>query len=131
MAQLRQERVISRLHHIPFDYLVRPYNLFVPRILSLFATVISLCIVLYYLNRVAVMIQTGPTIYVCCSNCIPYRHAYLSIYLIGHKQAISFITFQYLSHIHEWLLLLYMHMKYSLSIILIFIKSTFTYLLSS
>ena len=27
MAQLNQERVKSRLHHIPFDYLVRPYNL--------------------------------------------------------------------------------------------------------
>ena len=99
MAQLRQERVRSRLHHIPFDYLVRPYNLFVSRILSLFVTVISLCIVLYDLNRVAVMIQTGPTIYVCCSNCIPYRHAYLSIYLVGHKQAISFITFSiYIPH---------------------------------
>ena len=27
MAQLRQERVRSRLHHISFDYPVRPYNL--------------------------------------------------------------------------------------------------------
>ena len=27
MAQLRQERVISRLHHIPFDYHVRLYSL--------------------------------------------------------------------------------------------------------
>ena len=27
MAQLHQERVRSRLHHIPFDYLVRPYSL--------------------------------------------------------------------------------------------------------
>ena len=27
MAQLRQERVRSRLHHIPFDYSVRPYSL--------------------------------------------------------------------------------------------------------
>ena len=27
MAQLRQERVRSRLHRIPFDYLLRPYSL--------------------------------------------------------------------------------------------------------
>ena len=27
MAQLCQERVISQLHHIPFDYSVRPYSL--------------------------------------------------------------------------------------------------------
>ena len=27
MAQLRQERVRSRLHHIPFDYPLRPYSL--------------------------------------------------------------------------------------------------------
>ena len=27
MAQLRQERVRSRLHHIPFDYPLCPYNL--------------------------------------------------------------------------------------------------------
>ena len=30
IAQLRQERVRSRLHHISFDYLVHPYSLFVP-----------------------------------------------------------------------------------------------------
>ena len=27
MAQLRRERVISRLHHIPFYYTLRPYSL--------------------------------------------------------------------------------------------------------
>ena len=27
MEQLRQERVRSRLHHIPFDYPLRPYSL--------------------------------------------------------------------------------------------------------
>ena len=27
MAQLRQKKVKSRLHHIPFDYHVRPYSL--------------------------------------------------------------------------------------------------------
>ena len=27
MAQLRMERVRSRLHHIPFDYPLRPYSL--------------------------------------------------------------------------------------------------------
>ena len=27
MEQLRQERVRSRLHHIPFDYLIHPYSL--------------------------------------------------------------------------------------------------------
>ena len=100
MAQLRQERVISRLHHIPFDYLVRPYNLVVPRILSLYATVISICIVLYYLNRVTVMTQTGPTIYVCCSNCIHNRHDHLSIYLVISRQSVL-LRFQYIYHIHE------------------------------
>ena len=100
MAQLRQERVRSRLHHIPFDYLVRPYSLFVLRVLSLYATVISICIVLYDLNGVTVMTQTGPTISVCCCNRIPNKHVHLSIYLVISRQSVL-LRFQYISHIHE------------------------------
>ena len=48
-----------------------------PRVLSLYTTVISICIVLYDPNGIAVMTQTGPTIYVCCSKCIPNRHAHI------------------------------------------------------
>ena len=47
-------------------------------VLSLYATVISICTILYDPNGLAVMTQTGPTISVCCSNCIPIRHAHLS-----------------------------------------------------
>ena len=54
IAKLRQERARSQLHHISFDYLVHPYSLFVPRVLSLYAAVISICIVLYDLNGVAI-----------------------------------------------------------------------------
>ena len=39
-----------------------------PKILSLYAIMISICIVLYDPNGVAVMTQTGSTIFVCCSN---------------------------------------------------------------
>ena len=39
-----------------------------PRVLSLYATVISICIVLYDPNGVTVMTQMGPTISVYCSN---------------------------------------------------------------
>ena len=59
-----------------------------PRVLSLYATVISICIVLYDPNRVAVITQTGPTISVYYSNCIPNRHAHLSIYLVINKQLV-------------------------------------------
>ena len=38
------------------------------RVLSLYAIVISICIVLYDPNRVAVMTSTRPTISVCCIN---------------------------------------------------------------
>ena len=98
--------------------------------ISLYATVISICIILYDSNRVTVMTQTGRTISVCCSNCIPNRHVHLSIYLVISRQSVL-LRFQYISRIHEKLLLSCMHMRYSLSIIFIFIKSTFTYLLSS
>ena len=40
------------------------------RVLSLYATVISICTVLYDPNRVTIMTQTWSTISVCCSNCI-------------------------------------------------------------
>ena len=56
------------------------------RVLSLYATMISICIVLYDPNELAVMTQMGATIFVCCSNCIPNRHAHLSIYLIISRQ---------------------------------------------
>ena len=51
-----------------------------PRVLSLYVTVISICTVL--------MTQTGLTIFVCCSNCIPNRHAHLSIYLVISRQSV-------------------------------------------
>ena len=57
-----------------------------PRVLSFYATVISICTVLYDPNEVAVMTQTGPTISVCYSNCIPNRHVHLSIYLVISRQ---------------------------------------------
>ena len=71
-----------------------------PRVLSLYAIVISICIVLYDPNGVAVMTQTGPTISVCYSKCIPNRHVHLSIYLVISRQSIL-LRFQYISHIHE------------------------------
>ena len=57
-----------------------------PRVLSLYATMISICILLYDPNREAIMTKTGPTIFVCCSNCIPNRHAHLSLYLVISRQ---------------------------------------------
>ena len=39
-----------------------------PMVLSQYATVISIYIVLYNPKGVAIMTQTGPTISVCCSN---------------------------------------------------------------
>ena len=59
-----------------------------PRVLSLYATVISICTVLYDPNEVAVMTQTGLTIFLCCNNCIPNRHAHLSIYLVISRQSV-------------------------------------------
>ena len=70
------------------------------RVLSLYATMISIYTVLYDLNGVTVMTQSGPTISVCCSNCIPNKHVHLSIYLFISKQSIL-LRFQYISHIHE------------------------------
>ena len=57
-----------------------------PRVISLYVTVISICTVLYDPNGVAVMTQTGPTISICCSNCISNRHVHLSIYLVISRQ---------------------------------------------
>ena len=39
-----------------------------PRVLSLYATVISICTILYDPNGVVIMTQTGLTISVCCNN---------------------------------------------------------------
>ena len=69
-------------------------------VLSLYVTVISIYTILYDPNGVAVMTQTGPTISVCCNNCILIRHAHLSIYLVISKQSVL-LRFQYISHIHE------------------------------
>ena len=70
------------------------------RVLSLYVTVIFICNVLYDPNGVAVMAQTGPTMFVCYNNYIPNRYAHLSIYLVISRQSIL-IRFQYISHIHE------------------------------
>ena len=59
-----------------------------PRILLLYVIGISIYTVLCDLNGVAIMIQTGPTISVSCSNCIPNRHAHLSIYMNISRQSI-------------------------------------------
>ena len=59
-----------------------------PRLLSLYATVISICIILNDPNGVAVMTQTKPTIFVSCSNCIPNSHAHLPIYLVISRQSV-------------------------------------------
>ena len=83
-------------------------NCMYPRVLSLYETVIVICALLYDPNGAAVMtqigsmssIQTWPTIFVCCSNCIPNRHAHLSIYLVISRQSVL-LRFQYISHIHE------------------------------
>ena len=91
-------------------------NYMYPRVLSLYETVISICALLFDPNGGAIMTQTGPmsstqtwsNIFVCCSNCIPNRHAHLSIYLVISKQSVL-LRFQYLSHIHEQLLLSCMH----------------------
>ena len=64
-------------------------NCVYPRVLSLYETVIPIFVLLYDPNGAAVMTQigsmsstqTGPTIFVCCSNYIPNRHARLS----GHR----------------------------------------------
>ena len=71
-----------------------------PRVLSLEAIVISICIVLYDPNEVAIMTQTGPTISICCSNYILNKHAYLFNYLVISRQS-SLLCFKYISHIHE------------------------------
>ena len=71
-----------------------------PRVLSLHATMISICTILYDPNEVTVMTQTGPTISVCYNNCIPNRHVHLSIYLVISRQSVL-LRFQYISHIHE------------------------------
>ena len=47
-----------------------------------------------------VLYKMGLTISVCCNNCIPNRHAHLSIYLVISRQSVS-LRFQYISHIHE------------------------------
>ena len=83
-------------------------NCMYPRVLSLYETVTSICALLYDPNEAAVMTQTGsmsstqigPTIFVCCNNCIPNRHTHLSIYLVISRQSIL-LCFQYISHIHE------------------------------
>ena len=71
-----------------------------PRVLSLYATVISIYTLLHEPNGVAIMTQARPTISVCCSNYIPNRHAHLFIYLVISRQSIL-LRFQYISHIHE------------------------------
>ena len=71
-----------------------------PRVLSLYVTMISICIVLYDPNGIAVMTLTRSTISVCCSNYIPNKHAHLSIYLVISRQSVL-LCFQYISHIHE------------------------------
>ena len=53
-----------------------------PRVLSLYATVISICTVLYDPNGVTVMTQIGLTISGGCSNYILNSLAHLSIYLV-------------------------------------------------
>ena len=70
------------------------------RVLSLYETVISICTVLYDLNGVTIMTETEPTISVCYNNCIPNRHAYLSVYLVISRQSVL-LRLQYISHIHE------------------------------
>ena len=78
------------------------------RVLSLYETMISICALLYDPNRATVMTQTGsmsstptgPTICVCCNNCIPNRHVHLSIYPVKSRQSVL-LRFQYISHIHE------------------------------
>ena len=70
------------------------------RVLSLYATVISICTVLYDPNEVTVMTQTRPTISICYSNCTLNKHAHLSIYLVISRQSVL-LCFQYISHIHE------------------------------
>ena len=70
-----------------------------PRILSQYAIVLSIYIVLYDPNGVIVMTQTRPTISVCYNNCIPNRHPHLSIYLVISRQSVL-LHFQYISHIH-------------------------------
>ena len=71
-----------------------------PRVLSLYATVISICTILYDPNGVTVMTQTRPTISVCYNNCIPKSNVHLSIYLVINKQLVL-LCFQYIFQIHE------------------------------
>ena len=70
------------------------------RVLSLYATVISICTVLYDPNRVTVMTQTRPTISIFYNNRTLNKHAHLSIYLVISRQSVL-LCFQYISHIHE------------------------------
>ena len=89
------------------------------RVLSLYETMISIYIVLYDPNGAAVMTQTGPIIFVCCSICIPNKHAYLSIYR-EHKQEIRLINFLSELEISDFLYLIYMdnyNHKYSYGIL--------------
>ena len=77
------------------------------RVLSLYETTISFYTVLYDPNGAAVMTQTEPIISVCCSICIPNRHAYLSIYP-EHKQVIRLIKFLSKLEISDFSYLIYM-----------------------
>ena len=83
-------------------------ELCVPKDTIMYERVISICPLLYDPNGAAIMTKTGsmsstqagPTISVCCSNCIPNRYVHLSIYLVISRQSFL-LCFQYISHIHE------------------------------
>ena len=74
---------------------------------------------------------------------LPYRHAYLSIYPVICRQLIcimvSFMNYTMISHIHEYLLISCIHMRYLLSnsislitmLLYFFIEPNYTYILFS
>ena len=83
-------------------------NCMYPRVLSLYETVISVYTIMYDPNWAVVMTQMGPIISVCCSICIPNRHAYLSIYPENISRQSGLLSFfirardirLFISHIH-------------------------------
>ena len=78
-----------------------------PIVLSLYETMISIYIVLYDPNGAILMSQTWPIIFVCCSICIPNRHAtYPSTR--KYKQAIRLIKFLFELEISDYSYLIYM-----------------------
>ena len=72
------------------------------RVISLYETVISIRVLLYDPNGSMSSTQIGPTIFVCCSNCIPNMHAHLSFYLVISRQSVLLCFSTYLMYMNNY-----------------------------